>query len=178
MEGVSLNKQGLEEAQRLPGRLANTNIDVIISSPLQRCLETAKPIAEQLNLHVETNEGFNEIDFGDWTDVSFAALENDPEFVLFNRFRSNTRIPGGETMAEAQLRIVQGLQEAAVKYQDRTIAIISHADMIKAAIMYYMCMPLDLFTRVEISPASVSILEIFDDNARVLLLNHVGDIKM
>jgi probable phosphomutase (TIGR03848 family) len=178
MEGVSLNEEGISQAHELAARLAHLPVAAIYSSPLERAVETAAPIAAQLNLQTITSEDFLEIAFGDWTNTSFEELKSSQTFHRFNSFRSCTRTPGGETMLEAQLRIVNGLQTLHKSHRDQVVAVVSHGDVLKAAILFYAGMPLDLFQRIEISPASVSIVQIDDDTVRILLLNHTGEIKL
>ena len=177
-DGVSLNNQGYLQAENLAKKLQHTHIDAVFSSPLLRAKETAEPLANFFNLTVQTDPSFNEIDFGEWTNVAIDILRNDTIFRQFNSFRSNTRIPGGELMAEAQIRIVTGLQSICGEYPDKTVAVVSHFDMIKSALIYYMGVHIDHMQRIEIDPCSVSIIELLDDTALVKLINYTGDIKM
>ena len=177
-EGVPLNEAGKTQAQELAARLSDLPVSAIFSSPLERALETAAPLAQALNLKTSISPDFLEIDFGNWTNLSFEELQEKQEFQRFNSFRSCTRIPGGELMAEAQLRIVQGLEKLCRQHSGETVAVVCHADLIKAAIAYYAGIHLDLFQRLEISPASVSVLEIYPDTARILLVNHTGELKL
>jgi probable phosphoglycerate mutase len=175
--GVHLNDEGLAQAQELAHRLAVLPLKAIYCSPLERARQTAEPIANVLQIETISDDDFLELDFGEWTGKSFEALSSQPQFSLFNSFRSNARIPGGESMLQAQARIVGGLQKLAAQHPDKTIAVVSHADLIKAALAYYLGIPLDLFQRIEISPASVSILELYDETARILSINDIGGIK-
>lgn len=172
--GLFLNDEGRKQAQYLAERLSKTPINAIYSSPLERALETAQLLARSLNLTPILSEDFLEIDFGKWTNCTIDELKSDPQFQLFNTFRSATRIPGGEMMPEAQLRIVAGIEKLRVHYSEKTVAIISHADLIKSAIAYYSGISLDMIQRIEISPASVSIVELYDETARIVLLNETG----
>jgi len=176
--GVHLNPEGQAQAQQLAQRLAGSQITAIYSSPLERAVQTAAPIAEKLKLQTIIQEDFLEIDFGNWTNSTFAELQPDPQFKLFNSFRSATRIPGGELMLEAQARIVAGLQKLCLQHPQETIAIVSHSDLIKAAIAYYAGIHLDMFQRLEISPASVSVLQIFAETAQILVINHTGELNL
>jgi probable phosphoglycerate mutase len=176
--GVLLNPAGEEQAQRLARRLADLPINAIYSSPLERAVATAGPLAKILNLQTKIGEDFLEINFGDWTNKSFTEIQNQPEFQLFNSFRSSTRIPGGELMLEAQVRIITGLQKLSQQHPNETVAIVSHADLIKAAVAYYAGIQLDMFSRIEISPASVSIVEVYPETARIMLVNDTGEIKI
>lgn len=174
MDGVHLNGQGRAQAQELAGRLAGLSITAVYSSPLHRALETAAPLAASLRLETLVDKDLLEIDFGLWTNAAYEDLQKQLRFQRFNTFRSGTAIPGGEFMAEAQLRIVRSLNKLCDKHPGETVAAVSHADMIKAAIAYYAGIHLDMFHRIEISPASVSIVEIGPDTARILLVNHRG----
>ncbi|NJO69402.1 MAG: histidine phosphatase family protein [Bacteroidetes bacterium] len=172
--GLSLNKEGKKQSIELTQRLAHFNLDAIYCSPLERAVETAFPIAKWHKLEIFTSDDFIEIDFGIWTNLTIEELRNDPVFVSFNSFRSKTRIPGGELMDEAQRRIVNGLKKLNIRYPNKTVAIISHADLIKSAIAYFAGIHLDFMVRIEISPASVSIIEIYDETARIHLVNGTG----
>jgi probable phosphomutase (TIGR03848 family) len=178
MAGVHLNERGMKQAQHLAERLANIPIAAIYSSPLERAIETAKPLAKGHHLQTIIQQDFIEIDFGEWTDCSFEELRSQKQFQLFNTFRSTTRIPGGESMMEAQTRMIAGLQQLCLQHPNETVAVVSHADTIKAAVTYYAGIPLDLFQRIEISPASVSIIEVYEETARIMLVNDVGGINV
>jgi probable phosphomutase (TIGR03848 family) len=169
--GVNLNEEGQAQAQALAQRLVGLPLKAIYSSPVQRAVQTAEPIANVLQLQIVQSDDFQELDFGEWTGAGFDTLAAEVQFQRFNSFRSHTRIPGGETMLEAQVRIVTGLQNLCAIHRDQTVAVVSHSDMIKAAIAYYLGVPLDLFQRIEISPGSVSVVEVYDETARILLVN-------
>jgi probable phosphoglycerate mutase len=175
LSGMYLNDAGKAQAQQLAERLQGQPISAIYSSPLERALETAAPIASTLNLSCAIEENFLEINFGAWTNKSFSELENDPGFKRFNSFRSGTRIPEGETMQEAQGRMLRGLEKLAFSHPGETVAVVSHSDMIKSAIAFYAGIHLDMFQRIEISPASVSVVEVYDDFAKVILINYTGE---
>lgn len=178
MPGVSLNDEGKGQAERLAERLKGLPIAAIYSSPVQRAVETASFVAKTLNLEPRIAEDFLELDLGEWTDASIELLRSDTLFSRFNTFRSNTRIPGGELMVEAQLRMITGLQKLCAKHPEETVAVVGHGDPIKAVVAYYAGIHLDLFHRLEISPASVSVIEVFADTARVLHVNDVGELLL
>lgn len=176
MAGVHLNDTGRKQSQELAEGLAGLPVAAIYSSPLERALETAEPIAASHHLSCNPSDDFLEIDFGKWTNCLIEDLKDDTQFRLFNTFRSGTRIPGGELMPEAQLRMVRGLERLHSRHPRETVLVISHADPIKSAIAYYAGIHLDFMHRIEISPASVSVLELYNDNARILLMNYTGSI--
>jgi probable phosphoglycerate mutase len=172
--GISLNNEGRKQAQMLTERLAGISLKAIYSSPLERALETAVPLTKVLDLSCIVSPDFVEIDFGEWTNRSIDDLREDFEFKSFNTFRSSTRIPGGELSTEVQARVVSGIHKLNDRYPDQTVAVISHADVIRTALAYYAGVHPDMMNRFEISPASVSILELFDETARITLLNYTG----
>jgi probable phosphomutase (TIGR03848 family) len=176
MPDVHLDENGKQQANEIAQRLKSLPIKAIYSSPLERAIETAVPLSKELNLQVQTSEEFTEIDCGEWTGKEIDELREDRKFQLFNSFRSIAPVSGGEWMAEAQLRMVKQMQNLCLIHPGETIVIVSHSDLIKAAIAYYAGIHLDLFQRIEIDPASVSIITVYDETARINLLNHVGDI--
>jgi probable phosphoglycerate mutase len=177
MAGVPLNDEGKMQAQQLAQRLAVLPLAAIYSSPLERARQTAEPVANVLQLQTIISDDFLELDFGEWTGAAFPDLGGDVRFQRFNSFRSNSRVPSGESMLEAQLRIVNGLAKLCAQHSGQTVAVVSHADLIKAAVAYYAGIPLDLFQRIEISPASVSVLEVYEETIRILVVNDVGGIR-
>ncbi|MCL5745502.1 MAG: histidine phosphatase family protein [Acidobacteria bacterium] len=168
---VHLNEEGRAQAGRLADRLANTGISVLYSSPLERALETAAPLAERLGLEVQIRDALGEIRFGEWTGHYIEDLRQDPLWQHYNAFRSSTRAPGGESMLDVQLRIVTEIESLRRQHTDGTIAIVSHGDAIRAAVLHYAGIPLDLMHRIEISTASVSVISVEDHGPQVLGLN-------
>ena len=168
--GVCLSETGKLQAQRLADRFRGIELQAIYSSPLERAVETAEALARSINLELHKNPAFNEINYGDWTGKSFETLSSDECWRRFNGRRSATQIPGGESFLEVQTRIVKELN--ALSSHAANVAIVSHADVIKAAIGYVAGTPIDLLHRIEISPCSVSVIAIDDDSSRLLTINN------
>lgn len=156
--GITLNEEGKLQAQQLAERFQGMKLQAIHSSPLERAVETAEAIGRPVNLEVEIDPEFNEIDFGDWTGKSFDALSGDACWHSFNSRRSATRIPGGESFLEVQTRVVREMDTLSLRHANANIAIISHADVIKAAVGYFSGTPIDRLQRMEILPCSVSVI--------------------
>ena len=175
--GVCLNETGKIQAQRLAERLQGITLQAIYSSPLERALETAETIARSMRLEVNKNPALDEVDFGEWTGKSFDTLGGDERWRRFNSVRSATRIPGGESFLEVQTRIVTELERISAQHNDERVAIVSHADVIKAAVGYYTATPIDLLQRIEISPCSVSIVGMDKDGPRLLTVNNTSDLS-
>ncbi len=175
--GICLNDTGTTQAQCLADRFKNMSFNAIYSSPLERALQTATGIAESMKLDVTTSDAANEINFGEWTGKTFDELSRDERWRHFNRRRSITMIPGGESFLDVQNRIVKELDMLALQHGDAHVAIISHADVIRAAVAYFSAIPIDLVDRFEISPCSVSAVAVNDDNATLLTLNNTGELN-
>jgi broad specificity phosphatase PhoE len=171
--GVHLNAEGCAEAAKLAERLKRLDIAGVYSSPLERALETAGPIAETQGLQVQPAPGLIEVDFGDWTGRSLAELDPVPAWSSFNRFRSGSRIPGGESMAEVLSRSLRELERLRQLHlgSGGLLAVVSHGDVLRMLVIHALGMAVDLIHRVELSPASVSVLQVEDYGPRILLLN-------
>ena len=172
--GVRLNEEGRRQAERLARHLAPTRIDALYASPLERTRETAEAIAAGRDLEVRTLEGLLEVDFGDWTGRTIRELDEVDDFRRFNAFRTGTRIPGGELALEAQARIVAALVRLRTEHPDATVAIVSHADVLRSAIAHFTGVSRDLAHRLTIEPASVSVLALDDWGAKLVRLNETG----
>jgi probable phosphomutase (TIGR03848 family) len=172
--GVHLSPHGVRQAEALAGRLAGSGIAALYSSPLERALETAAPIGARLGLDLFPSEELNEIDFGAWTGRTVAELDQLEAWRQFNLFRSSVRVPDGETMVEVQARLLGLVEHLAATHPGRRIALVSHGDMIKAALAHWLGVPLDLFQRIEIAPASLSLVRLCPYGPKVLLLNGSG----
>ncbi|WP_230530185.1 histidine phosphatase family protein [Microvirga roseola] len=173
MPGVTLGALGRSQAQRLAERLAREDVACIRTSPLERARETAEPIAERVGLTPEACEAIMEIEFGSWTGKNFEALADDPRWRSWNNARSVSRPPGGETMLEAQIRIVGAIEELRALHPGRRIVLVSHGDVIKAALLYHLGLPIDACSRIEVEPASISTLAVGEWGSKVLRMNEV-----
>ena len=169
--GVDLNARGRAQAEALAERLADYGIDFIFSSPLARARQTAEPVAARIGIPVQVCEAINEIAFGEWEGRTLEELAADPGWQNFNRVRSVTRPPGGELMCEVQARMVGAIEALRVGHPQSVLALFSHGDPIKAALAHYMELPLDFVQRLEVSPASVSVLSVEDWGPGVLGIN-------
>jgi broad specificity phosphatase PhoE len=172
--GVELSPRGRLEVQRLRAKLA-LPLHAIYSSPLERARQTAEPLAQDKNLEVHVLDGLNEVDFGDWTGKSFAELDQLPAWHLFNARRSTAPVPNGESARDVQNRILALLEELAGRHRGETFAVISHADVIRAAVLHYAAISLDDFHHIEIDTASVTAVD-FTTTARMVLVNSLDRI--
>ena len=170
-KGVSLNAQGHAEARRAADVLTSRKITRIVSSPLDRALETAHPLASALKLQVEIETDVQELDFGEWSGVNLKDLDKQEHWKRFNHFRTGTRPPNGETMIEVQARFVAAMDRLRQQSPEAEIAIFSHADPIRTALCYYLGMPLDNFNRLEVTPGSISTVKVTEWQPEIQAIN-------
>jgi broad specificity phosphatase PhoE len=155
---VGLNAEGCREAGALADYFADQHVDVLQSSPQRRALETAQAIAARISCEIQITPAFDEHDAGEWAGREFTALARDPRWRAWNERRGATRPPRGESMSELQQRVVDHIEELRAGEIDNAV-IVSHAEPIRAAVMHYRGIALDDFPRVEIEPASITLLQ-------------------
>lgn len=170
-----LNAEGTAQCERLAARLARVPLAAVHTSPRRRTRETAAHVALPHGLEPQPCAALDEVDFGTWSGATLDALRDDEAWGRFNTFRSGTRIPGGELAIEAQLRIVAALEGFARASADGVIACVSHADMIRLAIAYFIGLPIDLAHRLAVEPASVSVLALHPWGTTLEGLNDRGE---
>jgi len=169
--GVHLNVEGHRQAATLVNRFDGAHIDAGYTSPLERARETLEPLARTRGIEVVVAPAITELDFGEWTGARFDELETDPTWKRFNAARSTTRIPGGETMREAQSRAVSFLESIAERAPESRNIVVSHGDIIRAIVMNFLEVSLDSVHHLEIAPASISTVEVYPNWAVVRALN-------
>jgi probable phosphomutase (TIGR03848 family) len=175
---VLINKEGQDQAQALGQRLATSQLDAVYSSPLERAVETARAVAAPHGLEVQIHEGVGEVQYGEWSGQSLRKLAKKPLWTSVQIYPSGTRFPNGETIGEMQARVVAACDELRTANPKGIVAVVAHADVIKAAVAYYMGSPLDLFQRLVISPASVTVVGFGHFGPRLLRMNDNGDLKL
>lgn len=173
--GVHLNEKGHTQAQLLAESLRHLPIKAVYSSPLDRTMETATPLAEALKQEVIPREGLLEVDFGNWQDRTLKELRRRKLWKTVQSSPTQMRFPEGESFAEAQQRIAAELIELSRQHNSKDMfACFGHSDMIKLAAAYFIGLPLDLFQRLMVQPASVTTLSITPDKGAALInLNHI-----
>ena len=171
--GLHLSDDGRAQAKAAAERLSDlrTPPAAVYASPLERAVETAKPIAARLGLRVRVDKGLLECDFGDWTGKSLRLLGRRREWRTVQLLPGSFRFPGGESFLEMQQRMVETLDRLADRHRGGSFVAVTHADPIKAAVAATAGVPLDLFQRLVVSPCSVSALLRGEGSNHVLCLN-------
>jgi len=169
---VHLNEQGQKQAQALANALTHVPIKALYSSPLERAMETAKPIAESLGLTIQKEKGLLETNVGDWQGKSLKRLYLYKHWKVVQRAPSRAQFPNGETFYECQNRIVSAIDGILANHKQKDIvACVFHADPIKLAVAHYIGLPLDQFQRLGCNTGSVSVLAIGEMGASLMKLN-------
>jgi broad specificity phosphatase PhoE len=171
LPGIPLTRTGHDQALRLLTRLSSHAPAAIYSSPLERAIQTARPFAQARGLPVTECPGLTDIDFGEWTGQTFAALDQLPAWHDFNTARGTAPVPGGESAADVQRRAVQSVEAIASSHPGATIVAFTHSDIIRSVLLHYAAKPLDRIEDFEIGPASITALSLAPPAARILYMN-------
>ena len=169
-----LTAEGRAQADGLAARLRHLPIAAIHCSPVVRARQTAEPLSAALNLPVRVNDALAEIDYGDWTGKALDDLRPLETWKQWNAFRSGARVPGGESMLQVQSRAAGEVLRLAGEHPAACLALVSHGDVIKATLAYFLGVPLDLFQRMEINTGSVSAVRVEPWGPTVLCVNDTG----
>ncbi len=172
---VHLNDDGRAQAAALGVRLAKVSIDAIYSSPLERTMETAQAVIEHHpGLELQRLDALGEVRYGAWQGAELRKLSQRKLWEVIQFVPSRAEFPDGEAMRNTQLRAVNALEELAEKHPRQTIAVVSHSDVIKMILAHYLGMHLDMFQRIEVSPASLSIVWIAYGRPVVVQINETS----
>lgn len=169
--GLHLNADGRRQAEELAWRLNTVPIDALASSPLERAVETAKPIGRDHALDIQIVPDLTEVEIGTWTGKNFAELSADPFWQQYNVTRSTICPPGGELMIDVQHRAVRSLIELARRYPSGTVAVVSHGDVLRAILLYALGMSIESWDRLDAAPARLSVITFDVTGIKVLQVN-------
>ena len=177
-EGISISESGTEQAASLAERMAEIRVDALYSSPLDRCLQTARPIEEACGVKLRKLDGVIEIDYGTWTGRPFTSLRR---LKLWREFHGGTpsvpRFPGGETLAEAQRRAVEAIEGVVERHPKETVAVVTHGDVVALVLAHYAGIHVDLFQRLEVAPASVTAIVAGNGAPKIRRVNDTGTLR-
>jgi probable phosphoglycerate mutase len=173
LPGVHLNARGQAQAESLAKILQPVKIKAIYASPLERAVETAEPLARAKGLPIIERAGLSDVDVGRWQGQSLRLLRRRKLWHTVQFTPSLARFPEGESFTEAQARGVAELEAILGQHKGRgaVVACFSHADIIRLILAHYLGLSLDLFQRLTIHPASISLLHISEGFARIVKVN-------
>jgi probable phosphomutase (TIGR03848 family) len=179
--GVFLDERGAAQSAALPERLADVPIAAVVSSPLERCLQTMQPLLDaRPGLELQTDERIGECHYGDWSGRKLAELADEPLMEVVQQHPSAAAFPGGESMRAMQGRAVDAVREwnariDAAHGEDAAYVMCSHGDIIKSLVADALGMHLDLFQRVHVEPCSVTAIRYTRTRPFLLRLGDTGD---
>ena len=178
--GIPLDDRGREQAAALATRLAEVRLDAIVTSPLERCRETAEAIAAARDgepLPVKEDEQFAEVKYGDWTGQPLKRLAKDPLWRVVQAHPSAVRFPGedAESLLEVQHRAVNAVREWNARLGQQAVYLIcSHGDVIKSVIADSLGLHLDLSQRIQVDPCSLSVIRYTPLRPFLVRMNDTG----
>lgn len=172
--GVHLDDIGREQAHKAAERIADVKLDLMVSSPLERCLETIEPVAATRRRKVITDGGFIEADYGSWSGKKLSELAKDPLWPVVQNHPSAVTFPGrsGEAMTDMAARAIRAVRRFNAKVGPNGVWLAcSHGDVIKSIVADALGLHLDQFQRIVIDPASVTVIRYTEQRPFVVVTN-------
>jgi probable phosphoglycerate mutase len=177
--GVHLNDAGREQAAALAGRIASVRLDAVVSSPLERCVETARAVTDGRETEVRTDERFVECGYGSWTGRPLAELAKDPLWPVVQAHPSAATFPDGESLSDMQHRAVAGVRDWNRRVGEKGVYLVcTHGDVIKAVVADALGLHLDNFQRITADPGALTVIRYTPLRPFILRLNDMGDLRL
>ncbi|GHC41670.1 histidine phosphatase family protein [Streptomyces cinnamoneus] len=180
--GVALDERGAAQAAALPARLAGVPLAAAVTSPLQRCEETLRPLlAARPQLPLHTDERIGECHYGDWSGRKLAELAGEPLWEVVQRHPAAAAFPGGESVRAMQARAVDAVREWNERVErehgeDAVYLMCTHGDLIKSVVADALGLHLDHFQRITADPCSVTAIRYTRLRPYLLRLGDTGDL--
>jgi probable phosphoglycerate mutase len=171
MPGIHLTDEGRGQAEAAAEMLASVPFKAIYASPIDRTMETAAPIARLHGLEIVQSPDLGEVEYGKWSNRTFKTLVRTKLWEKVQRYPSGVRFPEGETLREVQTRAVEEVEKIAARHRKQVVCCVSHADVIRLLAAHYLGVHIDLFQRLMVAPASVSVIALNDGRPLVVSLN-------
>ncbi|MXM63613.1 MSMEG_4193 family putative phosphomutase [Streptomyces sp. HUCO-GS316] len=179
--GVALDERGRAQAAALPGRLAGLPVSEIVTSPLQRCQETIRPLLEaRPGLSAHADERIGECHYGDWSGRKLSELSGEPLMEVVQAHPSAAEFPGGESMRSMQARAAEAVRDWNARVErdhgsDAVYLMCSHGDIIKSLVADALGLHLDLFQRISVEPCSITAIRYTRLRPFLIRLGDTGD---
>ena len=170
--GVHLNENGRKQAEAISNLLDRLPFNAIYSSPLERAVETAQPLADKISLTINVEENLQEIDFGSWQGKTMKQLRRLKLWKTVQTEPESMTFPGGELLHSAQKRLASCLMAINKKHSDQDlVACFSHSDLIRLLVAHFLNMPLNAFQRISIDTTSITSIIIAAEHIHVPYIN-------
>ena len=175
--GVQLDETGAAQVAAVAERLAKVPLAAVVSSPLERCVQTAGVVATGRDVDVRTDDRLGEARYGDWTGRTIKELAKEPLWKIVQQHPSAAVFPGpeGEGLAQTQARAVAAVRSWNAQLgPDAVWLACSHGDVIKAILADALGLHLDSFQRIVVDPASISVVTYTETRPFVVRVNDTG----
>ena len=174
--GVELDETGQQQAAELARRMGGVHITRIVSSPATRCLQTLSPLAAELGLPIDTDDRFAEVDYGAWTGRALQDLVKEDLWRTVQGRPSAAVFPEGEGLSQVSQRAIAGIGDL-VAEGGGPVLVCSHGDVLKAILADALGMHLDGFQRINVAPASLSVVRYSAMRPIVERINDTADLS-
>jgi len=175
--GVQLDETGAQQVRAVGERLAKVPLAAVVSSPLERCQQSAAAVLDGRELSVQIDDRLGEARYGDWTGRTLKELVKEPLWKVVQQHPSAAVFPGpeGEGLAQTQARAVAAVREWNARLgPDAVWLACSHGDVIKAILADALGLHLDQFQRIVVDPASISVVTYTETRPFVVRVNDTG----
>ncbi|WP_129644268.1 histidine phosphatase family protein [Peristeroidobacter agariperforans] len=162
---------GVREAEAMACVLAPTSETLLVVSPRRRAQQTAAAIAARSQCELVTACDIDELDFGHWSGQTFDELARDPAWRRWNEQRDSAATPAGERIRDVQARVLRHLHRLSEAFPGRPMILVTHAEVIRAALLYWLQAPIGAYQRLAISPASISRVHLSEWGPRIDAIN-------
>jgi probable phosphomutase (TIGR03848 family) len=180
--GVALDERGAAQAATLPARLTGIPLAGVVTSPLQRCQETVRPLLDaRPGLPAHTDDRIGECHYGDWSGRKLAELRDEPLMEVVQAHPSAAAFPGGESMRAMQHRAAEAVRDWNARVErdhgpDAVYVMCSHGDIIKSLVADALGLHLDLFQRISVEPCSITAIRYTRLRPFLVRLGDTGDL--
>ena len=167
----ALDAAGEAQADTLAQYLQAKRNLLLYASPRRRTRQTAHAISQSTGVPIVITHQLDEIDFGSWSGQAFDALAQDRRWQHWNLHRASASTPAADTMQAAQRRVLDFIGEQLRVHPGQTLALVTHAEIIRAALLHYLHLGLDDYARIQVDPASMSSVEFSQRHPVAVQLN-------
>jgi probable phosphomutase (TIGR03848 family) len=174
--GIRLDEVGTRQAEDAARRLDGLPLAAAVTSPLERCKDTAAILVRGTGVRVRVERGLTECDYGDWTGQPMKALMKEDLWKVVQAHPAGVRFPGGEAMAEMAARAIRSVRAWDARVTDASgddavWLAVAHGDVIKSVLADALGVHLDAFQRIVVDPASLSVVRYTPHRSYVLAMN-------
>jgi len=170
---IELDETGRRQAEAAAERIGQWKVDAVYSSPLKRAMSTAQAVADRLGLTVQTLEGINDMDFGEWEGLAIAEARQKyvALFDLWLYHPERLEIPRAETLEDVRKRAVAAIDEVVAKHKDQTIALVSHRVVCKVLLCHLLGVGNSHFWQIAQDTTAINLFEVWEGKPSVMLIN-------